>query len=443
MLEAIDFDRFTMGFSLGVHIILAVLGMALPVIIMLAEYLAIKHKDEYYAVLSKRLTTVFVVFFAVGVASGFLVAINLLFLWPSFMALVSQVAIAPVYLEVFAFFTEAIFLVIYLFYRDVFSHKYVRVLLMGIIAVGGAASAVLITILNSFMNTPVGFNIAAYLQNGTVTGINPLATFAAPAVGIEVPHVLATSYLAGSGIILAYFAYMLLTHRGDSERVKTYHLKALKLSFAVFLVAVIFSVITGVLSIQSLYTIQPEKYAAIELNLNSTANAPEIIGGIYQNNTIVDAVYIPGLQSDLDGGASVVVPGLNQYPQSTWPPLIIHILFEVMVFLGFAIGIFALLVFVLHELKRKVFQSKTILVLLLLSGALSLLVLEFGWVVDEVGRQPWIIYNVMTVSQAANQSLSIVPIALLIVAIYVVIIPVTLLAIRRILSREDLESELK
>lgn len=472
MLDPTIFDRFTMGFALGVHIILAVIGIVLPVMILIADYLWIKHGDRYYRALSKRLSTALIVLFAVGTASGILVAINLLVLWPAFMALVSKVAILPVYIEVFAFFTESIFLTIYIVYRDSFRNKNVRLFLMLMVAIGAAMSGVLITVFNSFMNTPVGFNIAAFnitsfLQNGsTLTDLNPVAVFTAPAVGIEVSHMLATTYFAGASIFLAYFAYMLL--KTTDEKKRTYYKKALKLTFAIVLIAIVLSIITGILSIETLYHIQPEKYAAIELDLRNISFAPEIIGGIYMNGVVQYGIAIPDLQSMLaTGSPSGFVPGLNQFPQWTWPPLIVHDMFDFMFGLGVLQGLFAFVILVLyiatipilynipivydiikfletnlHIYMHDIFEDKTALLLMIISGILAVVMLEDGWLVDELGRQPWIIYNVMTVTQAGNQSTSIIPIAALIVIIYIVIIPLTYFVIKKIFSKRDLKKEL-
>jgi cytochrome d ubiquinol oxidase subunit I len=124
-----------------------------------------------------------------------LVAINLLVLWPKFMQLVGQVAISSVNIEVLVFFAEAIFLTAYLFYRDAFANRNVRLVLMLFVSVAAAMSGVLITTLNSFMNTPVGFNIPAYLNNGTVTDVTPFAVLSAPAAGISVLLVVGAAVL--------------------------------------------------------------------------------------------------------------------------------------------------------------------------------------------------------------------------------------------------------
>lgn len=440
-MDPIIFDRFTMAFALAIHIVLAVIGVALPLIILLAEYLGIRYKDKEYSVMAKRLTTALLILFAVGTASGMLVAANLFFLWPTFMALVSKVAILPVYVEVFAFFSESIFLALYIYSADFFKNKYAHMAMMVIAAVGAAASAALITILNAFMNTPVGFNIQTFRNTGIVIDINPLAVFSSPSAGIEVAHVLATSYFVGSGILLGYFAYRLLEAKLPNERL--YYEKALKLVFCIVAISTVFAVLTGILSIESLYHIQPEKFAAIELDLTPISHAPEIIGGIYSNNAIKDALFIPNLQSILaTGSASGTVPGLSQYPASTWPPLFIHDLFDLMFFAGVAIGIFLLLILALYAKIRTIFTNRLVLKLLIVVAALAVILLENGWMVDEIGRQPWIIYNVMTVQQAANASPTIIPIAIAIVILYAIMLPFTFLILRKTFSKRKLSTEL-
>ncbi len=442
LLDPTFFDRFTMGFSLAVHIALVVIGIVIPVLIAYAECRGIKHKNKYYLTLSKRLSTAFVILFAVGTASGLLVAINLLFLWPSFMTLVGQTAILPVFLEVFAFFMESIFLAIYIFSYKVIGNTYKHVAIMVVVAIGAGLSAVFITMLNAFMNTPVGFDITAYLSSGVVNVTNPLAVFTAPAAGIEIFHVLATTYFVGASLFLAYFSFRYLRSVNNEER--TYYQKAMKLAFAIAFVGVVASLITGIESIRQLYYIQPEKFAAIELDLISQSHAPELLGGIYQNGSVIDAIAIPNLQSILEGGnASSVVPGLNQYPQSTWPPLFIHDMFDFMVATGALIGFILTLVLLLHLLKKKVFENRNVLWLFILCGFGALALVENGWMVDEFGRQPWIIYNVMTVAQAANQSTSIIPIAILIIMVYALVIPGTFYVLRKIFINRPLKNELR
>lgn len=439
MIPVIDFDRFLMAFSLGVHIILASVGIALPAIIVIAEIIGIRNGDRHYSVIARRLSIVLVVLFAIGTASGTLVALELFLLWPGFMVLVGQVAILPLYIEVFAFFLEAIFLAIYIYGWDKFSNRYAHALVGVIVGIGATASGVLITMLNSFMNTPDGFNIATYLSTGAITDVNPVAVLWTPATGIEVLHVIATTYFAGTFIFVAYMAFRLLKSSGVE---KAYYMKGLKLTFAILVIATFASVYTGILSINHLVAIQPEKYAALEANMQPMPNAPEVIFGYLSNDSVKGAIVIPGLQSMLLGNANIEVPGLLQYPKDTWPPFAVHDTFDLMVFLGFGFAGFILLVLLLAALKKRPFERRFILWLTVVAGVFAIILLELGWATAEIARQPWIIYNVMLVSQAANYSPSVIPIAILFIIIYAVIIPVTLLILRLLFRSRPLSNDL-
>ena len=259
----VPFDRFLMAFSLAVHIVLAAVGIALPAVMLIAEYLGIRYKNQYFEMMARRLSLAFVALFAIGTASGLLVALNIFLLWPTFMALVSQVAILPFYIEVFAFFLESIFLGAYIFSWDKFRNRYAHVLIGIPIAIGGALSGILITMINAFMNTPVGFDIPAYLKTGVLTNIAPLAVFTAPSTWIEVAHVMSTVYFTGGFILLSYGALMLLKTRREQGLRRDYYVAWLKLLLVIVALATAFSLFTGVKSIESLLHLQPEKFAAI------------------------------------------------------------------------------------------------------------------------------------------------------------------------------------
>ncbi|MDE1828384.1 MAG: cytochrome ubiquinol oxidase subunit I [Candidatus Micrarchaeota archaeon] len=438
----VDFDRFLMGFSLGVHIPLASIGIALPLIVMLAEYLGIRYADRNFMVLAKRLSLALVVLFAIGTASGMLIALNILLLWPKFMQLVAQVAILPFYLETFAFFMETIFLSIYIYSWGKFKNPYVHLISVIPVVVGGFLSGALITMINAFMNTPVGFDIQAYISSGAVTNIQPLAVFTSPSALIELAHVLTTSCFAAIFIFIAYMAYRLL--RTQDEQKRNYYIKGLNLLIVVGAVFTVLALVTGIVSIATLVNLQPEKYAAIEGNLYPQTFAPERIGGIPVGNTLQYFIPIPELQSILaTGSPSGMVPGLSSYPVDTWPPLIVHLMFDIMVGSGFLVaGILALFV-LLILLKRNPYVNRLMLWLMIIAGALAVLILEIGWVMAELGRQPWIIYNVMRVSDAANYSTSVIPITGLILLFYVIAIPLTIVLLRRIFRNRPLEEELK
>jgi len=430
-----------MGISLAVHIVLAVVGMTLPAMIMIYEYLGIRRKDPAYLVLARRLTTAFIVLFAIGTASGFVVAANLFFAWPTFMQLVGNVAILAPFLEIFAFFGESIFLAIYLYSYSRFKSRYGHVAIMGVVTIFATMSAVFITMLNAFMNTPAGFNIANYISTGQITNVNPLAVFNTPSTWIEVSHVVTTSFYTGAFLIAMFFAYKLLKRSITAGERQLYR-KALGPVVAVAILFTVLSILTGIASIATLYSQQPEKYAAIELDLAPMAFAPEYLGGFYVNGHIVDGIPIPGLQSMLaTGSPSGTVPGLSQYPQSTWPPLIIHFMFDLMIGLALLTGLVLLIVLLLKILKREIYP-RIVLVGLAASGLIALFVLEDGWVLAELGRQPWIVYNVLSVANAANTSPAILPVLIGIIAFYIAVIPLTVLVLKRIFDSRPLAKEL-
>lgn len=423
------------------HIILASIGIALPVIMLLAEYVSIRFNDKDFELLSKRISIAFVILFALGTASGTLVALELLLVWPKFMAFISQVAILPFYIEVFAFFMESIFIGIYIYSWGKFRNRMLH-LASGIpIAVGGALSAVLITMINAFMNTPNGFDVQAYLKGGTITGVMPFAVFSTPSTALEVSHVLATAYLAGILIFVAYMAFML--SRTGAENSKRYYRKAIRLAMVVGIIALAASIVTGLMSISALMHLQPEKFAAIEGNIYPQSYAPERIGGIPVNGSLEYYIALPSMQSILaTGSASGAVPGLSSYPRSTWPPLIIHLMFDLMFGAAVLLGLIFAYVVLQYLIKRRPLYSRLCLWLLMLSGLLSVFALEDGWIMEELGRQPWIIYNVMLVSQAANQAHALSPVAMFIFAFYIAVLPATVFAILRIFKGRPLEGEL-
>ncbi|MEM3883498.1 MAG: cytochrome ubiquinol oxidase subunit I, partial [Methanothrix sp.] len=168
-----------------------------------------------------------------------------------------------------------------------------------------------------------------------------------------------------------------------------------------------------------------------------------LLGGFYSNGTITGVIAsVPGLQSFLaTGSVNGSVPGLSSYPKSTWPPLIVHFMFDTIVGLGFGFGLFMLVVFLTLIFKMRPFDRKWMLMLLIIAAVVGVFLLELGWATAEIGRQPWIVYNVLLVSQAANTSPSIIPLAIFFVAFYLIVLPFTVLVIKRLLKDRPVSKE--
>ncbi len=392
--------------------------------ISVAELLSIRRNDSHYGALASRLTKVFTISFGVGTASGVVMAVELAVLFPAFMALVSQTgAISLLYAEVFAFFLETIALVLYVYYpgslRRRYSHWVLSVLILG----GALLSALFITMVNAWMNTPNGFDISAFVQSGTVKGVNPWAAFFTVSAFGEVTHVIATTLFTGFTSIGAYFAYRYLKVHDAFER--TVLGRGLRISWVFSLALIILVGLTGSNEMAVLLQAQPLKYAALDANTVPGTDLPERFFGTISNGVWSGGIAVPGAQSflaTLETGVKML-PGLSQFAQSTWPPLWVHTTFNVMVFGGMALGIFLLAGLVSWMMKKKPYESKKMLYAWVVLGPASLVFYELGWVTDEVGRFPSIVYNVMTVDQAANPASSILLPGILIVAFYVVLLP--------------------
>lgn len=440
MVSVINFDRFLMGFTLGAHILIVTMSIALAVIVSAAEFIGLIRKDVYYEAIARRFARALVIFFAVGTASGTVLAVELFSLWPAFMVFIAKVDILPFYYEVFAFFLETISLVLYVYYWDAFENPYKHWALSLFVAIGTVMSAVFITMINAFMNTPAGF----VMVNGQPTHIDPIAAVLAPSGFIEISHVVTTTFSAGAFLLLAYLAYGYM--KNHSQEAGKFYSKAMKLTAVTGFIGLILAGVTGDSSARMLISLQPLKYAAIELNLHPAIDAPERIGGIMVNGHPAFYISIPGLQSFLaflSFNSKTPVPGLSMAPSSLWPPLFIHLTFDVMVGGGTLVGLFALYLMYRIVIMRGELTGKFSLYGMILSGALIQIVYDSGWVTDEVGRQPWIIYNVMTVSQAANTSPSVIPLGIAIIIFYLVVVPFTFYFAARVLGQERIEDQIQ
>ena len=421
-----SFVRFLFAFTIGSHILLVSTSVALVVIISTAEFLSIRRNDRIYETLARRLSKVFVVSFGIGTASGIVMAVELSALFPSFMTLVTETGVITLlYFEAFAFFIEILALTLYVYYWNAFRSRYTHWVVSLFVLAGTLTSAILITMFNAWMNSPTGFDISAYIASGfkTISQIQPWAAFLTPTTGAEVVHVLSTTVFAGTMIIGCYFAYWFLKSRDVGE--KAMMSKALKIIGVVGIVTILLGGLTGSNEMATLLTNQPLKYAALDANVNPGSNLPETLFGSYSNGNFVGGIVIPGAQSllaQMETGVSAL-PGLSQFPASTWPPLLVHTTFDVMVGGAVLLALYFLVYLVALMLKKSPYESRRLLSLWIPLGVLAVVVYELGWATDEIGRQPWIVYNVMTVSQAANTSSALLVPGILIVIFYLLVVP--------------------
>ncbi len=412
--------RAQMGTSLVFHIIFSVLGVGLPLLLCVAEGLAIRRKDPVLMTLARRWARAAVIIFAIGAVSGTIVEFELGLLWPTYIRFIGAV-IGPLFaFEGFAFFLEAIFFGIYLYAWDYMSPR-AHWLCSFPIWIGGLASAWFIVTTNSWMNTPTGFQFT----NGQLTGIDTIRAIFNPSTPYETVHMILASYASvGFGVAAVYAVALLRGKRDD------YHRKGLLLGLAMGVIAMPLQIVSGDFNARYLSRAQPAKLAAMEGVFKTSSHVPLHIGGIPDPQTEQYYLSIPipdGLSLLVGYNPDTVVRGLDSYPANDRPnPAIIHLSFDGMVGSGF-FGLFiAALFWLLYFLRKRVIpENRWLLRGIFLAGILGFVAVELGWIVTEEGRQPWVIYNYLRTSQAVTTA-PFLNISFLVFSVVYVILAVTM-----------------
>ncbi|MED0737570.1 cytochrome ubiquinol oxidase subunit I [Aneurinibacillus thermoaerophilus] len=439
--DATLYSRILTEVTLAFHILFATIGVGIPLMIALAQWIGIKQNDPHFILLARRWTRGFVITVAVGVVTGTAIGLQLSLLWPKFMELAGQVISLPLFMETFAFFFEAIFLGIYLYTWDRFKKPMKHFLLLIPVAIGSSLSAFFITVVNAFMNTPQGFE----LKNGGITNIQPLVAMFNPAMPTKVAHVLASAYMTSAFVLASIAAYHLLRNK----KTHVYHKKALHLTLVAGFVFSLATIVVGDFSGKFLAEYQPEKLAAAEWHFETKPEAPLILfGTLDENNEIKNGIEIPyGLSILAHNRPSAEVTGLNEFPVDERPPLYIHYLFDLMVVIGILLTIVAFTYLVLWKQKQKRsninLYHKALMFLVLLSGPLALLAIELGWIFAEVGRQPWILRGYMKTVAGATTADYVDVLLIFFIILYVLLAIASTFILRKIFKNNPVEHELK
>ncbi|HEX5180107.1 MAG TPA: cytochrome ubiquinol oxidase subunit I [Gemmatimonadaceae bacterium] len=404
--------RSQMAVSLGFHILFAVVGIAMPVLMVIAETRWHRTGDAMYLELAKRWAKGTAILFAVGAVSGTVLSFELGLLWPSFMRFAGAIIGMPFSLEGFAFFAEAIFLGVYLYGWERISPR-AHIAAGTVVAVSGAASALFVVIANAWMNTPAGFR----LQSGLPVDVDPIAAMLTPAAFPEVLHMLLAAYAATGFAVAGIHAMMLLRDRRNA-----FHRRALAVALIVGVPAAIVQPFSGDISARYVARWQPPKLAAMEGQFRTEAGAPLRIGGIpdVQAERTRWALEIPGGLSLLAfHDAHAVVHGLDAVPRRDWPPVpVVHVAFQVMVALGTYLALLGLWIVVEAWRRRDLAANRWLMRAVALASPMGFLCIEAGWTVTEVGRQPWIIFGVMRTSDAVTPMPGLIVPFLVISALY-------------------------
>ncbi len=386
-----------MAFTLGFHIILASIGVAFPAIMLIANYRGLRRGDEDALELARRWSKVVAVTFAVGAVTGTVLSFEFGLLWPAFTGRFGEVFGVLFAIEGIFFFLEAIFVAIYIFgwkRLKPWTHFWAGVPIP-ICGLGGAFSVVAV---NSWMNQPQGYSPAS----GDVTSVEPLKVIFNPAVPYEVPHMILAAYLVTGFLVASVYAVGML--RGRRDRL---HRLGLLIPLTVACIATPIQFAVGDTAARSIAKDQPIKFAAMECVQTTATHVTEYIYGRCTADGVKGGIGIPGFDSFLVGWSTdTQVIGLDTVPADDRPPAntMLHWAFDTMV------GICTMLILIGLWLgwawwrKRDFPQSRWFLRAVAVSGVASVVALECGWIVTEVGRQPWIVYNVMRTEEAVTKA---------------------------------------
>lgn len=388
--------RSQMAMSLAFHIIFAAIGIAMPLLMVVAEWLYLRTREEVYLTLAKRWAKGTAILFAVGAVSGTVLSFELGLLWPQFMNYAGAIIGMPFSLEGFAFFTEAIFLGIYLYgWQRVPPRAH---LLAGVmVALSGVLSGVFVVIANAWMNSPTGFDIAS----GKPVNIDPIKAMLNPMAFTQTLHMTIAAYAATGFAVAGTHAFLL-----RRDRKNLFHRRALSIALVIGGAAALLQPLSGDLSARAVAKYQPVKLAALEAHFKTEAGAPLRIGGIpdEERGETRYAIEIPkGLSLLAFHDPNATVRGLADFPRDQWPnTLIVHTAFQLMVGMGMLMACVALWGAVVWWRMRRLPEGRWFLRTVIITAPMGMIAIEAGWTVTEVGRQPWIIYGVMRTAEAVT-----------------------------------------
>jgi cytochrome d ubiquinol oxidase subunit I len=425
--------RSQMAFTLGFHIILASMGVAFPAMMLIANYRGLRRDDADALLLARRWSKVVAVTFAVGAVTGTVLSFEFGLLWPEFTGRFGEVFGVLFAIEGIFFFLEAIFVAIYIYgWKRLapWTHFWTGVPIV-ITGLGGAFSVVAV---NSWMNQPQGFSPTT----GDVTKVEPLKVIFNPAVPYEVPHMILAAYLVTGFLVASVYAVGML--RGRRDR---YHRLGLLIPLTVACVATPIQFAVGDTAARAIADHQPIKFAAMECVQTTSTHVTEYIYGRCTADGVKGGIGIPGFDSFLVGWSTdTQVTGLDTVPPDDRPPFntMLHWAFDTMVGICTALIALGLWLGIAWWRKRDIPRTPWFLRAVAVSGLASVVALECGWIVTEVGRQPWIVYNVMRTEDAVTQA-SGVPVTFTLVLLLYVVLGAALVITLRSMARRWREAD--
>jgi cytochrome d ubiquinol oxidase subunit I len=423
--------RSQMAVSLGFHIVFASIGMAMPFLMAISHFRWLRTGNPVYRDLTKAWSRGVAIFFATGAVSGTALSFELGLLWPKFMEHAGPIFGMPFSWEGTAFFLEAIALGLFLYGWNRLSpwvHWGVGVA----VGITGVCSGVFVVCANAWMNSPAGFDWI----NGQAYNIDPFRAMFNDAWKSQALHMTLAGFEATGFAVGGLHALMLLRRPSSA-----FHREAFKIAVLIGAIAALIQPLSGDILAKGTAVRQPVKLAAMEAHFRTERGAPLILGGIpdMEEKRVRYGLELPHMLSFLAyGNFDAEVKGLEEFPEADWPPVpIVHYAFQAMVGIGTVLAGLGLLFLFLSWRRPGLLVHPRFLIAAALATPLGFLALEAGWVVTEVGRQPWIIHGIMRTKDALTPMPGLViPFAIFSAVYFFLAIVVSWLLLRHIRAVE-------
>jgi cytochrome bd ubiquinol oxidase subunit I len=389
--------RQMQALSLAVHIPLVCFGIAFPAMVLFLEAMWLRTGDPLYKALARRWSHAMAILFAIGVVTGTILSFELGLLWPEFMATFGDVFGLGFALEGFSFFTEAIFIAIYIYGWDRLPAR-VHFLAGFPILIAGITGAFFVIAVNGWMNDPTGFR----LENGEVVDVKPLEALFNANMWHEFVHMYLAGIIVAGFLVAAVYAAGWL--RGNRER---RHRVALIVALSFASLAAPVQLFVGDFAARTVAEHQPLKLAILEGLPETESGAPLHIFGIYEDGEVKGGIKFPKLLSLLaHHDPNATVEGMDTAPPNGLPTNtginIVRLSFQAMVFIGSGLAALAVWFLWFAWRRGRLPRTRWFMRAVVVAGPLAVVALICGWVTTEVGRQPWIVYEVMRTEQAVT-----------------------------------------
>jgi cytochrome d ubiquinol oxidase subunit I len=399
-MDLLMLSRIQFAFTATFHYLFPPMTIGLSWMIVIIEGLYLKTGNKIYKEMAQFWVRIFALFFAMGVATGFVLVFAFGNNWSTFSKFVGDVFGTLLAAEgVFAFFLEGGFLGIMLFGWDRVK-PWVHYLSTILVSFGATFSAIWIVMANSWMQTPAGYKIIGEGANKRAVITNLWDVYFNPSFVDRLVHVLLGCWLVGIFIMVSVGAYYMLRKKHIEFSRFT-----LKLSLVTAVVALTLQLISADSTARGVAKNQPVKLAAMEAVYETKEYTPfTVIGIVDAENEKVYGISIPGLLSFLTfRNFKEAIPGLNEFPKENWPhvPSVFYS-YHIMVYAWGAMMLCAIMGLILWYRKR-LEKARWFLWYAVGSVLFPYIANTAGWFVAELGRQPWIVYNVMRTVEGASK----------------------------------------